>query len=86
MRASQNGHTEIVKILVKQEGIDINSKDIQLFLSIFILIIFYFKTIFRNSSNYTEQYLFMQPCLVTQKSSKYFLNKKELISMLRTFN
>ena len=25
--ASQNGHTEIVKILVKQEGIDINAKN-----------------------------------------------------------
>ena len=26
MLASQNGYTEIVKILVKQEGIDINAK------------------------------------------------------------
>ena len=27
MNASLNGHTEIVKILVEQEGIDINAKD-----------------------------------------------------------
>ena len=36
MRASENGHTEIVKILLEQEGIDINAKDITLFLLIFI--------------------------------------------------
>ena len=28
MKASWNGHTEIVKILVEQEGININAKDI----------------------------------------------------------
>ena len=28
MHASNKGHTEIVKILVEQEGIDINAKDI----------------------------------------------------------
>ena len=28
MRASEEGHAEIVKILVKQEGIDINAQDI----------------------------------------------------------
>ena len=39
MGASQNGHTEIVKMLVKQEGIDINAKNISLFLLEFILII-----------------------------------------------
>ena len=31
MMASQNGHTEIVKILVEQEGIDITAKDIVYF-------------------------------------------------------
>ena len=36
MLASENGHLEIVKILLSQEGIDINSKDISLLLSIFI--------------------------------------------------
>ena len=30
MRASENGRTETVKILVKQEGIDINAKDINI--------------------------------------------------------
>ena len=57
MKASNNGHIEIVKMLLEQEGIDINSKDIQLFLSMFILNIFYFITIFENSSIYTKQHL-----------------------------
>ena len=39
MTASEKGHVKIVKILVKQEGIDINAKDIFLYLSVFILII-----------------------------------------------
>ena len=39
MLASEEGHTETVKILVEQEGIDINAKNISLLLSIFILII-----------------------------------------------
>ena len=39
MYASGNGRTETVKILLEQEGIDINAKDIQLFLLKFILII-----------------------------------------------
>ena len=38
MLVSDIGHTEIVKILVEQEGIDINTKDIKLFLSKFISI------------------------------------------------
>ena len=29
--ASYNGHTQIIKMLVKQEGIDINAKDIKCF-------------------------------------------------------
>ena len=39
MGASQNGHTEIVKMLVKQEGINVNAKDIKFLLSEFISII-----------------------------------------------
>ena len=39
MKASWNGYAKIVKILVEQEGIDINCKDILLFLSIFITIL-----------------------------------------------
>ena len=39
MFASYIGSAEIIKMLVKQEGIDINAKDIYLCLSIFILII-----------------------------------------------
>ena len=31
MKASENGHTEIVKIFVEQEGIDINAKNIVYF-------------------------------------------------------
>ena len=36
MWASDNGHTEIVKMLLEQEGIDINAKDI--FFLIYFLI------------------------------------------------
>ena len=39
MKASLNGHTETVKILLEYKGIDINAKDILLILSIFISII-----------------------------------------------
>ena len=35
MRASEYGHTETAKILLEQEGIDLNAKDIKLFLSKF---------------------------------------------------
>ena len=31
MKASEKGYVQIIKILVKQEGIDINAKDIYLF-------------------------------------------------------
>ena len=37
--ASQNGHAEIVKLLVEQEGFDVNVKTAYLLSSIFILII-----------------------------------------------
>ena len=50
--ASLNGHTEIVKMLLEQEGIDINAQDTKLFLSKFILIILYFKVIIGICSNY----------------------------------
>ena len=55
--ASAKGHTEIVKILVEQEGIDVKAEDILLFLTIFISIILDFKTIFGNSSNHLKQHL-----------------------------
>ena len=57
MESSLNGHTETVQILVEQEGIDINTKDIYMFLSKFILIIRYFKIIYENYSNYDVQHL-----------------------------
>ena len=38
MRASWNGHTEIVKMLLEQKGIDINAKTISLFISKYVLI------------------------------------------------
>ena len=59
MEASNNGHSEIVKILVKQEGIDINAKDIKLILSKFISIIWYFKAAFGNFSNYYGRHLWL---------------------------
>ena len=57
MLASTSGRTEIVRLLVKQEGIDINAKDIYLFYSKFISIILYFKIIFENSLKYMKQHL-----------------------------
>ena len=60
MRASYNGRKETVKILVEQEGIDLNAKDILLFLSEFILIIWYFKIINGNYLNYGACLLFTQ--------------------------
>ena len=39
MKASCNGHKKTVKILVEQEGIDINAKNILLFLTKFLSII-----------------------------------------------
>ena len=57
MKGSDNGRTEIVKILVEQEGIDINIKNISLFLSMHILIILDFKIIFGNYSNYYGHHL-----------------------------
>ena len=55
--ASEKGNTEIVKMLVEQDGIDINAKNIYFFLSKFISIILDFKIIIRNSSNYYIQHL-----------------------------
>ena len=39
MKASARGHTEIVKILLEQEGIDVNAKNVYLFILKFISII-----------------------------------------------
>ena len=39
MIASENGHTEIVKLLLEQNGIDINAKDVYLFYMTFFSII-----------------------------------------------
>ena len=54
-----------------------------MFLSKFISIILYIKMIFGISANYYVQHLYMHLKKDTPKSSKYLLNKKELISMLR---
>ena len=67
MNASYKGDTETVKILVKQEGIDINAQNIKKILSIFIFIILYFKIIIGNSLNYFIQHLFGHLKTVTQK-------------------
>ena len=57
MFASKRGHTKIVKLLVEQEGIDINAKDIYLLYSLFVSMFFYFKIIFGNYINYLKQHL-----------------------------
>ena len=52
MRASIKGRTETVKILLEQEGININAKSVSLFLPKFISIIRYLRIIFGNYSKY----------------------------------
>ena len=37
--ASEKGHTEIVKLLIEQEGIDTNDEDVYFFYSTFVSII-----------------------------------------------
>ena len=39
MIASQSGDIEIVKLLLEQEGIDVNAKDVYLFYLIYFLLI-----------------------------------------------
>ena len=48
MNASEKGHIKIVKILLEQEGIDINAGDVSLIYSNFHSIIRYFKIMFGN--------------------------------------
>ena len=45
MTAARYGHTEIVKMLLEQNGIDINIKNIYLISSMFQTIILYFEII-----------------------------------------
>ena len=80
MRASMSGHAEIVKILLEQEGIEINAIDISLLLSMFISINLYFKVMFGNSSNCTNQHLSSHLKKVILKLSIYFICKKKKIS------
>ena len=39
MKASEKYHTETVKIIVEQEGIDVNAKNVLLHYSMFVLFI-----------------------------------------------
>ena len=80
--ASCYGHTEIVKLLLEQEGIDVNAKAAFLFDSEFISFILDFKEMFGIHSNYWKQLWFLQLWMVTLKLSNCFLNIKELISTL----
>ena len=57
MIASKRGYTEIVALLVEQEGINFNARDFCLSNSIFYLIILFFEIIFGNCSNYLKQHL-----------------------------
>ena len=65
MFASDYGHKEIVKILLEQEGIDINAEDIELYYSKFISMNWYFKIIFGIIPNYYLQLLCMHLVMVT---------------------
>ena len=54
--ASQNGHTEIVKILVEQKGIDINAKNIVYFNNLVLQNnVWYFFKLFRTELIYTSE-------------------------------
>ena len=85
MRATTRGFTEIVKLLLEQEGIDINSKSDNMFFLMFISIIFYLIIIFGICSNCLKQHLFVQLIVVELKLLNCFLNKKESIYMLKLF-
>ena len=65
IRASDNGHTKTVKILIEQKNIDINAKDIYLFLLMLISIILDFKIRFGNYSNYYLHHLWKHLGMVT---------------------
>ena len=56
--ASFDGHTEIVRLLLAHEGIDVNAKDFYLCSSKFISIIFNFKITIGIFSNYFKQHFF----------------------------
>ena len=49
MRASFNGYTELVRLLLEQEEIDINAKNINLLYLIFIVMFLDFKILFKIS-------------------------------------
>ena len=57
MIAIGSGCTEIIKMLLEQKEIEINAKDVYLFLSKFYSIIQNFKVILGLSSNYIGQHL-----------------------------
>ena len=86
MRASDEGNTKIVKIFIEHKRTDINFKNVLLFLSKFISIIWYFKIIFGISSNYYIQHLCGHLRKAAQKQSNCFLNKKELILIPKIFH
>ena len=47
-------------MLLAQEGIDVNAKGDQLFYSIFVLLISYFKIMFGTNFYYLKQHLYLQ--------------------------
>ena len=81
MMASHYNNPEIVKMLLEQNGIDINAKSICLFLLLFFSVIRYFKIIIGIYSNYYGRRLWWHLVIVTSRLSKCFLNKKELIKV-----
>ena len=57
MIASGNGHTDVVKLLLEQNGIDINAKTVFLSYLDFISMIRNFKVIFGTYFTYLKQRL-----------------------------
>ena len=57
MYSSENGNTEIVKLLLEQDGININAKSVDTLYKVFFSMIQYFKIMNGVYLNYLIQHL-----------------------------
>ena len=84
--ASINGHLDIVKFLVEQDGIDINIKNIinQLIIDnifdIFIFMVFITRNLWNSQLYLIRHHYILHHSMVILILSKFLLNKMELIS------
>ena len=83
---SEKGYPDIVKILVEQDGIDINIKDIinQLIIDkifdIFIFILFNARNLWNSQLYLIKHHYILHHSMVILILSNFLLNKMELIS------